>query len=238
MQKIKVWDLPTRLFHWLLVASVIALVITGKLGGKAIPWHGGIGIFVLGLIVFRLVWGFVGSTYARFRQFFPTPSRIRLFLKGAWHGMGHNPLGALPIFALLVLTPTQAVLGLFTTDGASFFAPLHRLIDSELSIRLTELHRRLSGVLSALVLLHFASIVLYVRMTKNNLLIPMITGWKTAEQGESAQGGGVVALIAALMLAALSIGTAAGAWISGSPPPAIEEAQQNQGAGDGEGGRP
>lgn len=73
-KKIRVWDLPTRLFHWLLVLAVLALVVTGKVGGNLIDWHGRIGVGLAGLIAFRLVWGVAGSTYARFGQFFPTPA--------------------------------------------------------------------------------------------------------------------------------------------------------------------
>jgi cytochrome b len=73
-KKILLWDLPTRLFHWLLALTVIALVVTGKLGGNLIDWHGKIGLAVVGLVVFRLVWGVMGSTYARFSAFFPTPA--------------------------------------------------------------------------------------------------------------------------------------------------------------------
>jgi cytochrome b len=226
MQKIKLWDLPTRLFHWLLVASIIALFVSGKVGGNAIEWHGKIGIFVAGLIVFRVVWGFIGSTYARFWQFFPGPSRIIAYLKGQWHGEGHNPLGALSVFALLTLVGVQAVLGLFTSDDISFFAPLYNLIDSELSGRLTGFHHLLANVLPVFVGLHVASIVFYARVKKNNLLIPMITGWKAVEQGESAKGGGAAALAVALVIAAVSIYAATGAWIPEPPPPppATEEA--------------
>jgi cytochrome b len=225
MQKIKVWDIPTRLFHWLLVASVIALFVTGKVGGNAIQWHGKIGIFVVGLIVFRLIWGFIGSTYARFWQFFPTPSRIVHYLKGTWHGTGHNPLGALSVFALLALTGAQAALGLFTTDDISFFAPLYSLIDSELSVRLTGFHQQLANILLVFAGLHFASIIFYARVKKNNLLIPMITGYKQVEEGKSAQGGGAAALVVALIIAALALWAATGAWIpEPPPPPAVEEA--------------
>jgi cytochrome b len=224
MQKIRIWDLPTRLFHWLLVAAIVALFVTGKVGGNWIEWHGKIGIFVVGLVVFRVVWGFVGSTYARFWQFFPTPSRVIAYLKGEWHGEGHNPLGAFSVFALLALAGAQAVLGLFTTDDISFFAPLYPLIDSELSIRLTGFHQQLANVLLVFALLHFASIIFYARVKKNNLLIPMITGQKETEHGASAKGGGIGALLLALIIAAAALWAATGAWIPEPPPPAVKEA--------------
>ena len=110
MPRIRVWDLPTRLFHWLLVALIIAMIITGKIGGNLIDWHARIGITITGLVAFRLVWGFVGSTYARFATFFPTPGRILAYLRGQWHGLGHNPLGGwmvLVLLALLLLVPAS-----------------------------------------------------------------------------------------------------------------------------------
>ena len=87
-QRIRLWDLPTRLFHWLLVLAVVAAVVSGQVGGKLIDLHGKIGLAIVGLIAFRVVWGFVGSTYARFAQFLPTPARIRAYLKGEWRGLG------------------------------------------------------------------------------------------------------------------------------------------------------
>ncbi|MDR3323315.1 MAG: cytochrome b/b6 domain-containing protein [Zoogloeaceae bacterium] len=219
MQKIKLWDLPTRLFHWLLVAAIAALFVTGKVGGNYMVWHGKLGILVVGLVVFRLVWGFVGSTYARFWQFFPSPARILAYLRGQWHGEGHNPLGALSVFALLTLAGAQATLGLFTTDDIAFSAPLFPLIEAELAGRLTGFHHQLANVLLVFIGLHVASIVFYARVKKNNLLLPMLTGWKNVEQGESARGGGIVALALALTLAALALYAASGQWIPEPPPP-------------------
>jgi hypothetical protein len=106
-QRIRLWDLPTRLFHWLLVILVLASFISGKIGGNAMDWHGKFGLAILGLLTFRLVWGIVGSTYARFASFFPTPASVLAYLRGQWRGVGHNPLGALSVFGLLVLLAFQ-----------------------------------------------------------------------------------------------------------------------------------
>ncbi len=220
MQKIKLWDLPTRLFHWLLVGAMVALFITGQMGGNAIELHGKVGIFVVGLIVFRLVWGFVGSTYARFGHFFPSPARIKAYLGGEWKGLGHNPLGALSVFALLGLVGLQAVLGLFANDDIAFQGPLYDLVGRDLSGRLTGLHHLLANGLMILVGLHVAAIVFYVRAKKDNLVKPMITGWKEVSQGETAKGGGLVALVLALALAGLAVWGAMGSWMPAPPPPA------------------
>src|SRR5574343_486677 len=102
-QGIRVWDLPTRAFHWTLAVTVLVAVVSGQVGGNWIDWHARCGLLAVGLVVFRLVWGVVGSTYARFAQFFPPPARIRAYLAGDWQGEGHNPLGAASVFALLGL---------------------------------------------------------------------------------------------------------------------------------------
>jgi cytochrome b len=106
-KRIHLWDLPTRLFHWLLVLSVSAAIISAQIGGNLIEWHGKIGLFIVGLITFRLIWGLLGSTYARFAQFFPSPARVKDYLRGEWRGVGHNPLGAFSVFGLLGLLAFQ-----------------------------------------------------------------------------------------------------------------------------------
>lgn len=103
MQRIQLWDLPTRLFHWSLALLVFGAILTGKIGGGAMVWHGRIGIALVGLLVFRLIWGFVGWTYARFAQFMPTPASLSAYLRGQWRGLGHNPFGAISVLGLLAL---------------------------------------------------------------------------------------------------------------------------------------
>ncbi len=101
---IRIWDLPTRLFHWLLAASVVALVVTAKVGGNAMVWHFRLGYVVLALLAFRLVWGLVGGRWSRFASFVPTPGRLWRYLRGSSaeaDSAGHSPLGALSVLALL-----------------------------------------------------------------------------------------------------------------------------------------
>jgi cytochrome b len=205
LQRIRVWDLPTRLFHWSLVAAVTVAVISGEIGGDWMELHGRAGLFIVGLVTFRLVWGFVGSTYARFRSFVPTPAGLRAYLRGRWKGQGHNPLGALSVFALLALLAAQAGTGLFGNDDIAFSGPLAALVDEALSNRLTGLHKQLAYVLLGLLALHVAAIVVYVRLKKDNLIKPMVTGWKEARSGTSASQGGPVALVLALAAAAAAV---------------------------------
>lgn len=220
-RKIKLWDLPTRLFHWLLAATVAGALISGQIGGNAMDWHGRLGLAAIGLVVFRLVWGLAGSTYARFAQFFPRPTQLRAYLRGQWQGVGHNPLGALSVLALLLLVAAQAGTGLFANDDISFRGYLYSLAGSGLSDRLTGLHKLLSDLLIALVALHLAAVVFYVRIRKANLLGPMITGWQeVAKETPPAKGGSILALILALVLAALAVYGASGNWLPPPPPAA------------------
>lgn len=217
MKRFRLWDLPTRLFHWLLVAAVAAAVITGQLGGGLMVWHGRLGIAICGLLAFRLVWGFAGSTYARFAQFFPTPGKLRAYLAGQWQGEGHNPLGALSVFGLLGLLTAQVMTGLVANDDIAFNGPLLDLVGRDWSNRLTGLHHLLADGLIALVVLHVAAIVYYRRVRQKNLLKPMLTGWQEGE-GESARGGSLVALLFALLLAGAAVYAASGAWLPAPPP--------------------
>ena len=221
-QRIKVWDLPTRLFHWLLALCVSAALITGQIGGAAIDWHGRIGLVIVGLIVFRLVWGLIGSRHARFASFVPTPTTLAAYLRGQWRGVGHNPLGALSVLGLLALVAIQLSTGLFGNDDIAFRGPLYDLISKELSDRLTGIHELSSTLLIALIVLHLAAIAFYGHVKKDKLIKPMITGWKDlppGTEGESAAGGGMVALIVALAVALAAAYGASGAWLPAAAAP-------------------
>lgn len=176
--KVEVWDLPLRLFHWLLVLSVLSAVVTGELGGNLIDWHGRLGVLIFGLLVFRIIWGFVGTVHARFANFFPTPTRIKAYLQGQWQGLGHNPLGALSVVALLGVLATLVGTGLFANDDIAFQGPLFSFVEKSLSDRLSGLHNRIFNLLALLVALHLAAIIFYTRVKKDNLVGPMLTGKK------------------------------------------------------------
>lgn len=119
-QRIRLWDLPTRIFHWSLVALFVASLVSGSIGGNPMVWHGRFGLAILGLVCFRLLWEFTGSSYARFTGFAPTPASVLAYLCCQWRGVGHNPLGALSVFALLGLLAFQACSGLFANDDIAF----------------------------------------------------------------------------------------------------------------------
>ncbi len=222
--KARVWDLPTRIFHWALVACIIAAFVTAKIGGNAMIWHGRLGLAILGLLVFRLAWGFVGSTYARFTQFVRGPAAIRGYFRGEWHGQGHNPVGALSVLALLGASAAMAGTGLFANDDIAFEGYLYALVGSELSGRITGVHHLLEKVLMLLVALHVGAIVFYARVRKHNLVKPMLTGWADGKPCESARGGGAVAFIIATLIALGAVWAASGALLPPPPPPPAGEA--------------
>lgn len=219
-QRLRIWDLPTRLFHWLLVALVTASFVSGQIGGNLMVWHGRCGLAILGLLAFRLVWGVVGSTYARFASFFPTPASVTAYLRGEWRGPGHNPLGAFSVFGLLGLLAFQVGTGLFANDDIAFQGPLYVLINGDLSDTLSGLHRLSSDLLVVLVVLHLGAIGFYAHVKKDNLVKPMITGWKDADpaQGAPATGGGPLALLLALLLAVAAVYLGSGSWLPPPPP--------------------
>lgn len=213
---IRLWDLPLRIFHWSLVAAVLTAVVTGQIGGDWMRVHGIAGQVILALVTFRVVWGFVGSTHARFASFVPTPATLWAYLRGRWRGVGHNPLGALSVLALLGLLGVQAVTGLFANDDISYTGPLAARVSEALSARLTGLHHQTADLLLILIGLHVLAIVFYVGVKKDNLVKPMVTGYKRVEAkaGEPARQGGWLAFVVALaasLAVALTVAVAGGA---------------------------
>ena len=177
----RVWDLPLRVFHWLLVACLIGSFVTIKVGGSWVDWHFRFGYTALTLIVFRLLWGFVGPRYARFSSFVFSPSATVAYLRGAAHAprsLGHSPLGALSVFALLAAVGLQACAGLFTSDDISVEGPLARLVSSAAVERATWLHHRNQLLILALVGLHLAALLYYRMFWRQSLVKPMVVGDK------------------------------------------------------------
>jgi cytochrome b len=210
-RSIRLWDLPIRLFHWVLALAVAAAFATGLAGGNWMTWHGRLGIAIVGLLSFRLLWGLVGSTYARFAQFVPGPSALSAYLRGDWQGVGHNPLGALSVLTLLGLLSFQVLSGLFANDDIAFAGPLQDLVAKGTSDWLTGMHRQVIWILGGLIALHIAAVLFHSYVRKDDLLSPMVGGRKTVAVlgARDAASGGWLALIAALGLATLAM------WIAG-----------------------
>jgi cytochrome b len=222
--RVRVWDLPLRLTHWLLVGAVAAAFVSAKIGGNAMVWHGRAGLAILGLVAFRIVWGFVGSTHARFASFVRGPADIRAYLHGQWSGLGHNPLGALSVLVLLTLMLCQAVTGLFANDDIAFQGHLYALAGADASASLTGIHKLFEPLMIALVCAHVGAIAFYARIRKTNLVQPMITGWKETSDpaAKPAPQGGLVAFLVAIAIAAAVVYAASGALLPPPPPAAVE----------------
>ena len=219
MRRIVLWDLPLRVFHWSLVVSVTAAITTGELGGAWMPWHGRAGLLIVGLLVFRLVWGVLGSATSRFTSFAPSPGRLVAYLRGRWRGIGHNPLGALSVFALLGLLFAQVATGLFGNDDIAFAGPLNHLVADSSGSRLTGWHRLLADGLFVLIALHLAAIAFHVLVKRHRLIRPMITGRLDVESGlappRPVRGFGRFGLLSGVVIAAAVVLAIAGAGEGG-----------------------
>ncbi len=217
LQRVRVWDLPTRVFHWTLAAAVSGSVITANLGGNAMAWHFRLGYLVLALLAFRIVWGLVGGRWSRFSSFWPTPGRLLRYLRGTPRpgellDVGHSPLGALSVFALLGLLLAQVATGLVADDEIANQGPLYRFVAGATSHAATAWHKGAGeALLLALVALHVAAVLAYLFAKERNLIGPMWRGDKElpASVPASADGRGP-----RLLAAAVAVACAAGvAWL-------------------------
>ncbi len=183
MHTVRVWDLPTRLFHWTLVVCVIGLVITANVGGNWMNWHLRLGYTVLSLLLFRLVWGFVGGYWSRFSTFIYGPATVLAYLRGDGppeHRVGHNPLGMLSVLALLCILLAQVGTGLIADDEIAYTGPLVRFVSGETISDATSYHKNVGKfIVLGLVVLHLLAIAFYKLVKKDNLVRPMVSGDKT-----------------------------------------------------------
>jgi cytochrome b len=183
MRPVRVWDLPTRLFHWLLAAAVLGLVVSGKIGGNALVWHMRFGLLVFTLLGFRLLWGVVGGRWSRFSSFLYAPGTVLRYLRGEHRPgdhfeVGHNPLGALSVFALIAVLVLQVATGLVADDEIATTGPLNKYVANALGLSATAWHKGVGQwLLLALVALHVTAIGVY-RLRGQNLVKPMVSGDK------------------------------------------------------------
>ncbi len=192
-RRIRIWDLPTRIVHWLLVIHIPILWWTAE--QELIEQHMLAGQVVLGLLIFRLIWGFFGSSTARFSSFVRGPRAIADYLAGrSEYRIGHNPLGALSVVAMLGLLLVQVGLGLFASDEDGLYSgPLAHLVSVDLSEQLTELHELAFWLLLAVIALHVAAILFYLAVKRDNLLAPMVVGTREApDTAEEMRPAGIV----------------------------------------------
>jgi cytochrome b len=212
---VRVWDLPTRLFHWVLVLAVVGLVVTGKVGGNALVWHMRLGLLVAALLGFRLVWGLVGGHWSRFASFVRGPGTVLRYLRqgGAPGDVGHNPLGALSVLAMLGLLLAQVATGLVADDEIATTGPLNRFVASATGLAATAWHKGYGQwVVLALVLLHVGAITYYRVAQGRNLVAPMLSGDAPAPAGTPASADTprtrLLALVVMAVLAAAAVAVA------------------------------
>lgn len=183
LRSVKVWDLPTRLFHWLLVALVVASFVTGNIGGNLMAYHMWSGYGILVLVLFRLAWGFAGGQQSRFSSFLRGPGTVACyttdFIKGDSRPyLGHNPLGGWSIIAMLLALLVQVGTGLFANDEIFTEGPLYPLVSKDVSDWLTDIHLINRFILMFLLAVHVFAVFYYLFAKHENLLKPMITGVK------------------------------------------------------------
>jgi cytochrome b len=213
----RVWDLPTRVFHWVLAGCVVGSVVSAKIGGNAMVWHMRLGYVVFTLLAFRLVWGLIGGRWSRFASFIYSPAAVLRYLRGAsgrheHHDVGHSPLGAFSVFALLGLLAVQVATGLVADDEIATTGPLIGFVSGATSSLATAWHKAWGQwLIISLVVLHIAAITYYLVRRKRNLLHPMIVGDKPLPPGVPASADRAATRgLAALTLTLCAAGVA---WV-------------------------
>jgi cytochrome b len=217
LRPVRVWDLPTRIFHWSLALCLVGSVVSAKVGGNAMVWHFRFGSAVLALLAFRLVWGVVGGRWSRFASFVYAPGTVLRYLRGRARpdehlDVGHNPLGSLSVFALLGVLALQLATGLVADDEIASVGPLNRFVSSALASSATGWHKNWGQyIVLGLVALHVAAIVFYAVARRQNLVGPMLGGDKPLPAGTPASQDGLATRLLALALAAAATGLAV--WV-------------------------
>ena len=215
--RLRVWDLPVRLCHWSFALLVPAMWYTAD--NSLWYWHTRLGIVLLAVLIFRIIWGVIGTRTARFAQFVKGPRAVLQYLRGSGEGapyFGHSPIGALATITLLTAMFAQVSMGLFAGDpfdGAT--GPLNHFVGVLTADQPTDWHAQFVCVLLGLVALHLSAIAFYAVARRINLIAPMINGKRAGaagcESNDRASWG--KALIAALIAAGLAL------WVwNGAPP--------------------
>ncbi|MFQ3249932.1 MAG: cytochrome b [Glaciecola sp.] len=191
MQQVYIWDFPTRIFHWLLVIAICSQYLTAELLDDAMTWHFYGGYFILGLLIFRVLWGVFGAYYARFSQFVVSPRKVwnyaRLFNSSAYQPVvGHNPLGAYSVLFIMTILFTQAISGLFITDDIFHDGPYYSVLSEETRQIMNWVHHQGFIAVWLFLALHISAMLVYKFAKHQNLVKSMITGYKKQEPETSA----------------------------------------------------
>ena len=214
LHRTRIWDLPTRLFHWALVVSVVGLVVTGNIGGSAMIWHFRFGQAVLALLMFRLLWGLVGGHWSRFSNFIVHPMAVLSELRGRgrpeWH-TGHSALGSLAVIAFVLVLLAQVGSGLVSDDAIAFAGPLTHLVSSAIVSQASAYHKEVGKLLLiGLVLLHVL-VIIWHTFKGRALVGAMVHGDKPLEQVMPASRDGWRQRLLAAIVMVLCVATSA--WV-------------------------
>jgi cytochrome b len=224
LSRVRVWDLGVRIFHWVLVAAVLGSALTGFiLGITTLAWHLVAGVAVMAAIVWRVIWGSLGTTYARFASFAYRPATVLMHLRDLIRGRhhrypGHNPLGAMMVFALLVVLAAIGLTGTIALGGMLKQGPLRSVLSFDRGQQALDLHNLLAILLLAMITLHLAGVAFESWRGRENLVAAMLTGDKPGNPADAealARAHPRAAL--AIMLAVLAGSTAAVTVLTARP---------------------
>lgn len=205
----RIWDLPTRLFHWLLALCVVGLVVTGNVGGLWMDWHFRFGYAVLCLLVFRVLWGVVGGYWSRFGSFVYGPTALFNYLRGKsplLHRVGHSPMAALSVFALLLALLVQVLTGLLSDDEIFHRGPWAVWASYDLIESASRYHKQVGKfVVMGLVVLHLLALVFYKVVKRQALVQAMVTGDKALDTDVPVSADAAPQRLKALVVLGISV---------------------------------
>ena len=224
--KCLVWDLPLRLFHWLFALSIFGSWLTAELGFEYMQAHFYLGYFMIGLVIFRVIWGFIGPTHARFSNFLKGPSTLLRYLRSLAGGepvnsAGHNPAGGLMVIVMMAMAAFQAITGLFASDDIAWFGPYNPAVSGATASKLTSLHHANFNWILAAIALHLLAIGFYWRVKRQNLVVPMFTGRKPAAWVAEHEVIPHSQLLKALIVIVIATGLVY--WLIGAAPEPVDE---------------
>jgi cytochrome b len=219
LRLIRVWDAPTRLFHWTLVLLIALQYATGEFHLLDMRWHFWLGYATLALVLFRIFWGLCGSPTSRFAGFVRGPRAVLAYVRSQFSAnpqssIGHNPLGGWSVLVLLACILVQVVTGLFASDDIDTDGPLVAFVSSRTVKLMTRLHGWNQNLLLALIALHVLAVLAYLLVKRENLIVPMLNGRKRgAAADDSRFASGWLAL--GLLAACAAVVGAAAYWFGG-----------------------
>lgn len=183
-----IWDLPLRIFHWTFAATIIGCWGTHELGSDYIDWHMRLGYIAMSLVLFRFFWGFVGTKHSQFKHFLVGPQGIISYLKsGKSTSVGHNPLGSLMVVGMLLLVLIQSTSGLFVDDEIFTTGPYFNALGDLVDDVMNTIHHNAFDIIGIAVAVHIIAIIFYQKVKKQNLVKPMITGYKSSEDVDESE---------------------------------------------------